>query len=193
MLLARKKARRRSHTFLNAIVITFIIITIRVQSTQHCYPIHTIFSKDTYLNERRASASQTMTQHIKNENKKTCLVSVTPRPFETSAEESSEPTFQSPPVPLAPPQPEPCYVWWTTTQPQLPSVLLSLQPQNPQPTSTRPNTLIIHESRKGINKYQFIPLRLFYLSWSQWEICMGSSVWRGQRHLNLASRVPYRL
>lgn len=38
----------------------------------------------------------------------------------------------------------------TTTQPQLPTLALSLQPQKPQPTSTTP-TLIIHGSRKNIH------------------------------------------
>lgn len=38
----------------------------------------------------------------------------------------------------------------TTTRPQLPSLVLSLQPQKPQPTSTTP-TLIIHGSRKSIH------------------------------------------
>ncbi len=116
--LARRKARRGSHTFLITIVITFIITIIRVQSdhTQHRYPIYTIFSCDTNLEERReekrreekrreergakrASASQTMTQHVRNENKRTRLFSVTPRTFETSLVQSSQPSFQSPPVP----------------------------------------------------------------------------------------------
>lgn len=74
----------------------------------------------------------------------------------------------------------PSNVRWTTTQPQLPSRLLSLQPHNLQPTSTRPNTLIIHESRKRIHKDKCIPRRLLCVSWNQWEVCTGSSVWRSE-------------
>lgn len=108
MALARTKARKGSHTFLIAIVITFIISIIRAQSdhTQHGYPIYTIFSWDTDLKEEwsgeeRAPASQTMTPHVKNENRKTRLLSVTPRPHEMSPVKSPQTSFQSPPVPLS--------------------------------------------------------------------------------------------
>ena len=145
-----RKVRRGSHTY----------------PCNHHHFYHHHHQSERKGEERSASTSQTMTQHAKNESKKTRLLRVTPRALETSLVKSSHPVLN--PLPLlchlnrtpSSAHTNPHYVWGTATQQQLPPLLLSLQPRKPQPTSTRPNTLIIHGSRKGIHKDKSIPYRM---------------------------------
>lgn len=58
----------------------------------------------------------------------------------------------------------------TTTRPQLPSLVLSLQPQKPQPTSTIP-TLIIHGSRASLHPWTALSVWGVALRFTRTHLC----------------------
>lgn len=169
MSLARRKVRTGSHTFLIAIVITFIIIIIKVQSdhTQRGYPIYTIFILDTYLKkETRGESfcqpeSDTTCKEWKQEDTSSHCDTKTFWNIPCEIISSQFPIPSSSSVIWTNPPPACRLIHATSKEPQvnplLPSLLLSLQPQKPQPTSTRTNTLIIHESKKGYTRTKIFP------------------------------------
>lgn len=113
-----------------------------------------------------------MTQYVKNENKKTLLLSVTPRPFETSLCEIIPTRFPIPccfSVVWTKPPPGCALIHATSDEPQLnPNFPLCSSRFNLKNHSQHPQGLIplsFMKAEEGYIRTNLFPHRLFCLSW----------------------------